>query len=66
MLVVVGTLAGCPVQAEAALVIRAEHAAIRTEGNRVPGGGWNLWGNGRVAQAVRVAATGRHQILIRA
>ena len=45
-LAVVGTLAWCPVQAAAALVIRAEDAAIRTAGNPVPGGGWNIWGNG--------------------
>ena len=32
----------------------------------MPGGGWNIWGNGRVGQSVRVAATGRYQIIIRA
>ncbi len=66
ILVVVGTLASHLNRAEAALVIRVENAAIRTEGNPMPGGGWNIWGNGRVGQSVRVAATGRYQIMIRA
>ena len=65
-LAVVGVLAWCPVQAEAALVIRAEDAVIRTAGNPVPGGGWNIWGNGQVGQSVRVAAAGRYQIMVRA
>ena len=66
ILVVVGTLAGHPVQTEAALVIQAENAAIRTEGGPNPGGGWNLWSNGRVGQSIRVAAAGKYQITVRA
>ena len=66
ILLVVGTLAGHPAQAEAALVIRVEDAAIRTEGNFMPGGGWNIWGNGRVGQPVRIAAAGKYQIIVRA
>ena len=66
VLVVAGTLAGHPAPTEAALVIRVEDAAIRTEGNFMPGGGWNIWGNGRVGQSVRVAAAGKYQIIVRA
>ena len=66
MLVVVGTLAGHPIQARGALVIQAENAAIRTEGGRNLGGGWNLWSNGCVGQAVRLAAAGRYRIIVRA
>jgi GH35 family endo-1,4-beta-xylanase len=66
ILVAVGMLAWCPVQAESALVIRVEDAAIRTEGNAVPGRGWNIWGNGRVGQSIRVVVTGRYQIVVRA
>jgi Ca-dependent carbohydrate-binding module xylan-binding len=65
-LAVVGTLAWHPAQAAAALVIRAENTANRTAGNPVPGGGWNIWGNGQVGQSVRVAAAGRYQIMVRA
>ncbi len=32
----------------------------------MPGGGWNLWSNGRVGQPLRIAARGPHQIVIRA
>jgi GH35 family endo-1,4-beta-xylanase len=53
-------------QAAAALVIKAEDAAVRTEGGPEPGGGWNLWSNGRVGQAVRLAAAGRYQVIVRA
>jgi GH35 family endo-1,4-beta-xylanase len=49
-----------------ALAIRAERAAIRTEGGPIPGGGWNLWSNGRVGQPLRIATGGPHQIVIRA
>ncbi len=66
MLVVVGTLAGHPIQARGALDIQAENAAIRTEGGRNLGGGWNLWSNGCVGQAVRLAAAGRYRIIVRA
>ena len=66
ILMVVGTLAGRFTQAEAALVIRVENAAIRTEGNFVSGGGWNIWGNGRVGESVRVAAAGKYQVIVRA
>jgi len=37
-----------PLAAE--IVIRAEKAAIRTEGGPAAPGGWNLWTNGRVGQ----------------
>jgi hypothetical protein len=58
ILLVVGTLVWHPAQAEAALIIQAENAAVRTEGGPNPGGGWNLWSNGRVGQSIRVAAHG--------
>ena len=66
ILVVVGTQAWHPIQAKAALVIKAENAAIHTEGGPNSGGGWNLWSNGHVGQAVRVAAGGKYQITVRA
>ncbi len=66
ILVVAGTLGPAPVPAKAALVIEAQNAAIRTEGGPNQGGGWNLWSNGRVGQAVRVSATGEYQIIVRA
>ena len=55
-----------PVHAEAALVIQAENVAIHTEGGPNPGGGWNIWSNGRVGQSVRLVAAGKYQITIRA
>ena len=66
ILVVVGTLTWHPVQTEAALAIRAENAAIRTEGGPMPGGGWNLWSNGRVGQPLRFTTAGNYDILVRA
>jgi len=51
--------------APAALVIRAEKAAIRTEGGPNPGGGWNLWSNGRVGQSLRFARAGNYGIVVR-
>jgi Ca-dependent carbohydrate-binding module xylan-binding len=66
ILVAVGTLAWFPSQADAALVIQAENAAIRTEGGPNPGGGWNLWSNGRVGQAVRIATSGSYEIDVQA
>jgi hypothetical protein len=41
--------------ARAAVEILAEKAAIRTEGGPNPGGGRNLWSNGRVGQSLRIA-----------
>jgi GH35 family endo-1,4-beta-xylanase len=52
--------------ASAALEILAEKAAIRTEGGPNPGGGWNLWSNGRVGQPVRIVITGMYHVVIRA
>ncbi len=49
-----------------AFIIQAENAAIRTEGGPNPGGGWNLWSNGRVGQSIRVAAAGKYQVIARA
>jgi hypothetical protein len=65
-LVVVGTLAWHPVETEAALVIRAEDADIRTEGGPHPGGGWNLWSNGRVGQPLGFKDAGSYGIVVRA
>jgi hypothetical protein len=62
----VGALLCCATAAPAALVIEASKAAIRTEGGVAPGGGWNLWTNGRVGQPVRIAAAGTYQIVVRA
>ena len=56
----------CGVPAAGAAVIEAQNAAVRTEGGRAPGGGWNLWANGRVGQPVRIAAAGRYQVVVRA
>ena len=64
--VVLGAVLCCATQTPAALVIEADKAAIRTEGGPVPGGGWNLWTNGRVGQPVRIAAAGTYQIVVRA
>ncbi len=66
ILLVLASLAERPSQAEAALVIRVEDAAIRTEGSFMPGGGWNIWGSGRVGQSVRVSAAGKYLVGIRA
>ena len=52
--------------ARAELVIPAAKAAIRTDGGPMPGGAWNLWSNGRVGQPIRVAAGGKHQVVVRA
>jgi len=49
-----------------ALVIEAEKAAIKTEGGPNAGGGWNLWSNGRVGQAIRCVAAGKFQVVVRA
>lgn len=66
ILLVVGMLGLLPVQAEAALVIEAQDAAIRTEGGPNPGGRWNLWTNGPVGQTVRISTTGWYLITIQA
>lgn len=54
------------VPATADVVIRVERAAIRTEGGPMPGGGWNLWSNGRVGQPMRIAEPGAYQVVVRA
>ena len=41
------------------LVIRAEQAAIKTEGGPVEGG-WNLWSDGRVGQTVKIPGRDLH------
>jgi GH35 family endo-1,4-beta-xylanase len=51
--------------ATADLTIQADKAAIRTDGNWDQGG-WNIWGSGRVGQPIRVIASGRYEILVRA
>lgn len=48
------------------VTIRPEKAAIRTEGGPARGGGWNLWSNGRVGQAVRVTEGGTYRVVVRA
>jgi len=53
-----------PLAAE--VVIRAEKAAIRTEGGPAAAGGWNLWSNGRVGQPIRVMAAGTYRVVLRA
>ena len=50
----------------AEVVIKAESAAIRTEGGPSPGGGWNLWSNGRVGQPLRFATEGTYSIVVQA
>jgi len=50
----------------AAVVIDAEKAAVRTEGGPLPGGGWNLWSNGRVGQPLRIISPGTYQVSVRA
>ena len=52
--------------ARAELVIQAAKAATRTEGGLMPDGVWNLWGNGRVGQPIRIATAGTYQVVIRA
>ena len=59
-------LAGPATVGHAALTIPAEKAAVHTEGGPMPGGGWNLWSNGQVGQAVRIAAPGGYQVTVRA
>ena len=54
------------VPAAAEIEIQAERAAIRSEGGPMPAGGWNLWSNGSVGQPVRIAAKGKHQVVVRA
>ncbi len=49
-----------------ALVIRAEDAQIKTEGGKLPAGGWNIWSNGHVGQAVKIAEGGKYTIVARA
>ena len=66
LLVVVGTLACHFGQERADLVIRAEEAAIRTEGGPNAGGGWNLWSNGRVGQPLRFTTPGTYAVVVRA
>jgi len=53
------------VPAAADVVIRAEHAAIRTEGGPIEGG-WNLWSNGSVGQPLRIIDAGTFQVTVRA
>ncbi|MCX7887184.1 MAG: endo-1,4-beta-xylanase [Verrucomicrobiae bacterium] len=50
---------------DAALVIEAERAAIRTYGNWI-GKSWNIWGGGRIGQFIRVNAGGQYKIAVRA
>ena len=66
ILAAVGVSGSLPTQAEAALVIRAENAAVRSEGGPNAGGGWNLWSNGRVGQSLRFATAGNYAIVVRA
>jgi GH35 family endo-1,4-beta-xylanase len=47
------------------VVIPAERAAIKTEGMAVAGG-WNLFSNGRVGQALRFETPGTYHVVIRA
>lgn len=63
MLLIAATMAR---RASADCVIDARTAAIRTEGGPYAGGGWNLWTNGRVGQALRFAADGVYDIVVRA
>ena len=52
-------------RAEAEVVIQAEKAAIKTEGGPVAGG-WNLWSNGHVGQAIRITNAGKYNVVVRA
>ena len=47
-------------------VIDADKAAVRTEGGPNPGGGWNLWSNGRVGQPLRFATGDTYRVVVRA
>jgi len=49
-----------------ATVIDADKAAVRTEGGPNPGGGWNLWSNGRVGQPLRFATGETYSVVVRA
>lgn len=61
-----GLFMGPAALAAAALEIPAEKAAIRTEGGPYPGGGWNLWSNGRVEQPIQIPQTGKYQVVVQA
>ena len=52
--------------AQAAFVIQAEKAAIKTVGGPMPDGCWNLWSNGRLGQPLRFAAAGHYAVVVRA
>ena len=52
-------------RAVAEVVIQAEKAAIKTEGGPVAGG-WNLWSNGHVGQAIRITTAGKYGVVVRA
>jgi len=52
--------------APAATVIEARNASIRSVGEEIPGGIWNLWSNGRVGQHLRFAKKGTYEITVRA
>jgi endo-1,4-beta-xylanase len=52
-------------RAEAEVVILAEKAAVKTEGGPVAGG-WNLWSNGHVGQAIRITNAGKYNVVVRA
>jgi len=66
LLAVVGVFACGPGQARADVVIRAEEAAVRTEGGPHAGGGWNLWSSGRVGQPLRCTSPGTYTVVVRA
>ncbi|MHB8951796.1 MAG: endo-1,4-beta-xylanase [Pirellulaceae bacterium] len=51
--------------AAAEVVIQADKAAIKTEGGPVAGG-WNLWSNGHVGQAIRITTAGKYHVVVRA
>ena len=48
-----------------ALTIEAERAKVRTAGMGIRGG-WNLFTNGQVGDAVRVAKAGKYRVVVRA
>lgn len=52
--------------ARSAVVIKPQQAAIRTEGGPMADGGWNLWSDGQVGQALRIATAGTYTIVVRA
>lgn len=62
---IVGTV-GLAASASANFVIKAEKAAIRTEGGPNAGGGWNLWSGGRVGQPMRFQYAGSYGVIVRA